>query len=234
MKNYRIYKISLFVITIFVSVYVFAQENTLNYDNEIKKTSYAIGVDVARSFIERGFNIDYEILMDGFKDVYSGREIKISDDDIQKIVREHKMKLAKREAQKRKENTAKNKKEGNAFLTENRKKNGILVYEDGLQYKIIKLGDGKIPTEDDIVEVQYKGSLIDGTVIASTYIAGNPETIPVRNTIPGMKEALINMPVDSKWIIYIPSELAYGEQGAGPVEPGSMVIYEIELLSIKK
>jgi FKBP-type peptidyl-prolyl cis-trans isomerase FklB len=128
----------------------------------------------------------------------------------------------------------KNKADGEAFLAENRKKEGVKVLPDGLQYKVLKEGNGKKPKADETVTVNYRGTLIDGTEFDSSIKRGEPSTFRVSGVIKGWTEALQLMPVGSKWQLFIPPELAYGERGAGEViPPNSTLIFEVELLSIK-
>lgn len=123
---------------------------------------------------------------------------------------------------------------GQAFLAENAKKEGVQTTESGLQYKIVKQGDGPVPTKEDRVKVNYKGTLIDGTVFDSSYDRGEPATFRVDGVIKGWTEALTMMPVGSTWEVYIPQELAYGEYGTRGIEPGSALVFTVELLEIVK
>ena len=221
------------LIVLLVSINTIAQERQTALETQKEKISYSIGVDVARSFIQREFDIDYEVLIEGIKDVFSKRTLLMSDEEIKKVITDHKVELARNEAQKRKVVADLNKEEGYKYLAENKKKDGIVTIENGLQYRIINEGIGEKPSDEDIVEIQYEGSLIDGKIFTSTYMKGEADIMPLKAFIPGMKEALKLMPVGSKWRLFIPPELAYGTRGAGIVEPNATVIYEIELLSIK-
>jgi FKBP-type peptidyl-prolyl cis-trans isomerase FklB len=128
----------------------------------------------------------------------------------------------------------KNKNEGEAFLAENKKKEGVVTLPDGLQYKVIKEGDGNIPKLTDTVSINYRGTLINGTEFDSSYKRGKPATFPVKGIISGMSEALQLMKVGSKWQLFIPSQLAYGERGAGDdIGPNATLIFDVELLSIQ-
>jgi FKBP-type peptidyl-prolyl cis-trans isomerase FklB len=126
-----------------------------------------------------------------------------------------------------------NKKKGDAFQAENKGKEGVTTLADGLQYKILKAGDGKRPTEADTVECQYRGTLIDGTEFDSSYRTGKPVTFKVSQVISGWQEALKLMPVGSKWQLVIPPQLAYGDRGAGVIGPNSTLVFQVELVSIK-
>jgi FKBP-type peptidyl-prolyl cis-trans isomerase FklB len=128
---------------------------------------------------------------------------------------------------------ADNKKEGDAFLAENMKKEGVMALPSGLQYKILKAGSGKMPTDADTVECNYRGTFINGTEFDSSYRTGKPATLKVKGVIPGWQEALKLMPVGSKWQLFIPPQLAYGERGSGPIGPNATLIFDLELLAIK-
>jgi len=129
----------------------------------------------------------------------------------------------------------KNKKEGEGFLAENKKKEGVVTLPSGLQYKVMKEGTGRTPGENDVVVVNYKGTLIDGTEFDSSYRRGKPENLPVNGVIPGWTEALQLMQVGAKWQLFVPSSLAYGERGAGrDIGPNATLIFEIELISIQE
>lgn len=129
----------------------------------------------------------------------------------------------------------KNKAEGDAFLKQNKKNKGVIALPDGLQYKIIKQGTGPKPTDSDVVSVNYAGTFIDGTEFDSSYKRKEPASFPVGGVIPGWTEALKLMPVGSTWMLYIPSDLAYGEQGNPPVIPANKtLVFKVELIEIKK
>ena len=142
--------------------------------------------------------------------------------------------LIEKQAERNKQIAEKNKKEGEAFLAANKTKEGVKTLPDGLQYKVIKEGTGKTPTEKDSVVCNYRGTLTDGTEFDSSYKRGQPATFPVKGVIPGWTEALKMMKEGSKWELFIPSNLAYGERGAGNViGPNATLIFEIELISVK-
>jgi len=129
----------------------------------------------------------------------------------------------------------KNKKEGSSFLAENQKKEGVKTLPSGLQYKVIKSGSGKKPKLDDTVTTHYRGSLIDGTEFDSSYRRGKPVTFPVNQVIPGWTEALQLMEEGAKWELFVPSNLAYGEKGAGnEIGPNATLIFEVELISVQE
>jgi FKBP-type peptidyl-prolyl cis-trans isomerase len=142
--------------------------------------------------------------------------------------------LMKKQSQGKQTAAEENKKTGEAFLAENKKKDGVVALPSGLQYKILKAGKGKKPTDGDKVECHYRGTLIDGTEFDSSYRRGEPATFPVNGVIAGWTEALKLMPVGSKWQLFVPSQLAYKEHGAGAdIGPNATLIFEVELLGIK-
>jgi FKBP-type peptidyl-prolyl cis-trans isomerase FklB len=127
-----------------------------------------------------------------------------------------------------------NRKAGESFLAENKKKEGVVTLPSGLQYKVLKAGDGKKPTDADTVECHYRGTLINGTEFDSSYLTGQPATFKIAGVIPGWREALKLMPVGSKWQLFVPSQLAYGARGkGGSIGPNAALIFEVELLAIK-
>lgn len=199
-----------------------------------EKFSYAIGVNAAKNMQRQGLDLDLEVLIKALRDVYLGDKLEMSDDEVRTMLNALQNELIEKQAQATKLVAEKNKKEGDAFLTENKTKEGVVALDSGLQYKILKAGDGKKPTDEDTVEVNYKGTLIDGTEFDSSYKRGQPATFAVKAIIPGWREALKLMLVGSKWQLFIPSELAYGARGAGQtIGPNATLIFEVELLSIK-
>jgi len=157
----------------------------------------------------------------------------LSDDTIKESMAVFQDEIMKKHEDELKKAAAQNKKEGEAFLAENKKKEGVVTLASGLQYKVIKEGDGKSPKETDTVTVNYQGTFIDGTEFDSSYKRNQPATFQVNGVIPGWTEALQLMKAGSKWQLYIPAGLAYGEQGAGRViGPNATLIFDVELLSI--
>jgi FKBP-type peptidyl-prolyl cis-trans isomerase len=202
---------------------------------EKEKVSYGIGIDVARNFKRMGIDLDLDVLVKAMRDEYSGQKLLMSEEDLRATMNAFQAELRQKQAQAVRVATAENKKKGDAFLAENKTKEGVVSLPSGLQYKILKAGDGKKPTETDMVEVNYRGTLIDGTEFDSSYSRGQPATFKVNGgVIPGWTEALLLMPVGSKWQVFVPPELAYGERGAGrDIGPNATLIFEVELLAIK-
>jgi FKBP-type peptidyl-prolyl cis-trans isomerase FklB len=169
------------------------------------------------------------------KDANSGAALLMTEEELAKTMQAFQQALQQKQAEARKVLAEKNKKEGDEFLAENAKKEGVTVLPSGLQYKILKEGDGKKPTIADSVECNYRGTYISGKEFDNSYKMGKPVTFKVQGgVIPGWSEVLKLMPVGSKWQVFIPSQLAYGERGAGSqIGPNMTLIFEIELLSIK-
>ena len=213
-----------------------------------EKLSYATGVDLVRNFQRQGVEVDHDLFLRGVKDGFSGGPLLMSDAEINKMVNifqtEQKMRLAERKREqserlrKQREASAKagegNRKAGEAFLAANRGKEGVVTLPSGLQYRILKAGDGRKPTEASTVECRYRGTLIDGTEFDRSDPSGKPAVFKVSAVIRGWREALMLMPAGSKWRIFIPPDLAYGDRGAGRViGPSSTLIFDLELLAVK-
>ncbi len=159
----------------------------------------------------------------------------MSDEEMRTVMTAYQKEISQKQAEAAKIAAEKNKKEGDAFLAANKAKEGVITLPSGLQYKILKEGNGKKPTDADTVQVHYRGTLIDGTEFDSSIKRGQPASFPVKQIIPGWREALKLMPVGSKWQLFIPPELAYGARGAGgDIGPNATLIFEVELLAIKQ
>ena len=200
------------------------------------KESYAMGVEMLRNLKRQGFDFDLDMVIRGMKDAAAGGKLAMNPEEMLESLN-----LSASEARVRRTSDLliagqDNKKAEEQFIAENKTKPGVVTLPSGLEYKIIKQGNGKKPTADDTVEVNYRGTLVDGTQFENTYDAGQPATISLsaQHVIAGLREALQLMPVGSKWQLFIPSRLAYGQRPAGKViGPYSMLIYELELLAIK-
>lgn len=199
--------------------------------------SYALGMLQARMLRQYEIEVDPEAYASGLKDVLTGKTTRLSDrqaDEVRAAVKEEvRARLAAVRERTLKERAAENKAAGEAFLAANKAKAGIVALKNGLQYKILKSGDGETPGLADSVAVNYRGSLIDGKVFATNAGRGQPAIYAVKKVMPGWREALLRMPVGSKWEIYIPSDLAYGERPASRrVGPNATLVFQVELLSI--
>jgi FKBP-type peptidyl-prolyl cis-trans isomerase len=198
------------------------------------KMSYAIGLEMGKGVKDQGFDVDPALLAMGIKDAISGGKPLLSDEEFRTIIADVQEEMKQKQMQAMEEAATQNKKDGEAFLAENTKKAGVVTLPSGLQYKVITAGEGKKPAETDTVLCNYKGTFIDGTEFDSSTQAGKPVAFDLSGILPGFKEALLLMPVGSKWQLFIPSDLAYGERGAGGViGPNATLIFEVELVSIQ-
>ncbi len=198
------------------------------------KVSYGIGVDMVRNFKKQGIEVDLELVIKGMRDSSSGGGLLLTDAEIRKTLADYQKQLAGNQAQIRLLAAERNKREGAAYLKANKNRDGVVVLASGLQYRIIKAGSGKIPTDSDNVTCRYRGTLIDGTEFDSSERQGFPVTFNVKDSvIKGWAEALKLMSAGSKWQIAVPPELAYGEKGAGrDVGPYAVLLYEIDLIAV--
>jgi FKBP-type peptidyl-prolyl cis-trans isomerase FklB len=198
-----------------------------------EKVSYAFGMAFGRNMKAQGIDLDPDAFMKAYKDTLADAKPLMTDEDAQKAVTEFQTEMMTKKAEEMKKAGEENKKAGEAFLAENKKKEGVKTTASGLQYKVIKDGNGKKPTASDKVTVNYKGKLLDGTEFDSSYKRNEPATFPVSGVIPGWTEAMQLMTTGSAWEIYIPAHLAYGEAGAGGViPPNATLAFEVELLSV--
>lgn len=191
------------------------------------KLSYAIGLNIANNLKSSGFaNISVEDFAEAVKTVYNGESAKMTDAEARTVIQDYFEKAEK-------EKLTKNLEEGNKFLAENGKREGVVTLPSGLQYEIITEGTGKKPSATDTVSCHYHGTLIDGTVFDSSVMRNQPAEFPVNGVIKGWVEALQLMSEGAKWKLFIPANLAYGERGAGQsIEPNSTLIFEVELLKV--
>lgn len=218
----------------------FAQEPKL--ETTLEKASYIIGRNIGETILRDDLGLDSEILVAALKEAFAGTESRIPEAEanevmeaFQKTIEER---MAAKEAERAKEMTErgeKNKVEGPKFLAENRKREGVKVTESGLQYEVLEAGSGAKPKAEDMVSVHYHGTLLDGTVFDSSVERKVPAEFPVEGVIAGWTEALQMMPVGAKWKLYVPAELAYGEDSpGGEIAPNSTLIFEVQLLEILK
>ncbi len=228
-----------FVIAMVVSSCNAQEKSNTNMKTEKDSISYSLGVLIANDFKSNNLSdINVDAFYQGMKDFIAnkpGMTLQQCQQTYQAYAQKMQQKMQEEEIKKleplKKENEAK----GKAFLEENKKKEGVITTASGLQYKVVKMGTGPKPTLNDKITAHYHGTLIDGTVFDSSVERGEPISFPVTGVIPGWTEALQLMPVGSKWMLYLPSNLAYGERGAGgKIGPNTALIFEVELISIDK
>jgi FKBP-type peptidyl-prolyl cis-trans isomerase FklB len=206
----------------------------LTLKTQREKFSYAIGMKMGANFKKQEVPVDPNIMARGIKDAMAGGKTALTDEEAQSAIMDMQKEVQAKIQEKNKETADANKKEGESFLAANKSKAGVVALPSGLQYKIEKAGTGPKPTANDSVVCNYRGTLIDGKEFDSSYKRGQPATFPVTGVIKGWTEALQLMPVGSKWQLFIPSELAYGDRGAGAdIGPGATLIFEVELMSIE-
>ena len=229
-------KASVFVAAMAVAVGVSAtscdSKKSANLKSAIDSASYAIGVSTGAGYKENlktlpdSANVD--ALIAGFTEALKGQKTSMTPEAAQAFLQTYFMEASAKQATKAKE-------EGDKFLAENKTKEGVITTESGLQYKVVTEGKGVKPTAEDKVKVHYKGTLLDGKVFDSSIERGEPAEFGVGQVIKGWTEGLQLMPVGSKYTFWIPSELAYGERGAGQdIKPNSTLVFEVELLEIVK
>ncbi len=195
------------------------------------KISYHIGFNIGSNLSQQGLDVNFQWLTTGISEALAKSDHRLGQEEIEALVQKFEEQLQAEAAKA----AAANKQKGEQYLVDNAKKEGVVTLESGLQYKVINSGSGATPTAADTVKTHYRGTLIDGTEFDSSYKRGEPATFPVARVIRGWTEALQKMKVGDKWMLYIPSGLAYGPQGSPPViGPDSTLVFEIELLEIVK
>ena len=204
----------------------------LNTDKD--KVSYALGMNLGANLKRDSIDIDTAILVRALKDTVAGGKTLLTESEARAALTQLQTQVRGKQMEKMKLAGEVNKKEGDSFLAANKTKDGIVTLPSGLEYKILTQGTGPKPAATDTVVCNYRGTLIDGTEFDSSYKRGQPATFPVTGVIKGWTEALQLMPVGSKWQLFLPAELAYGERGPSPeIGPNSTLVFEVELLSIQ-
>jgi len=207
------------------------EQNSLKSQKD--KISYIIGLDVGSNLKKQSIEVDPDLLMKGLKDGLGGNKPLMSEQEMTETKTAFSQEMMKKHEAEQQIIGEKNKKEEKSFFAENKKKEGVITLPSGLQYKIITQGTGKTPKVTDTVTVNYRGTLINGTEFDSSYKRGQPATFPLNGVIPGWTEALQLMKEGSKWQLFIPSNLAYGDKSAGNIiGPNSALIFEVELISV--
>lgn len=228
------------VLGVFLSIFTlgcFSQEAEAGpaaLKTEKEKTSYVVGYNMGKNLKILGLKLDLKALLKGLKDAAFKASPLMDEKELQETLKKAITGAREKRQQAWDELAAKNKPEGEAFLKENAQKAGVKTTASGLQYEILREGTGKIPVADDLVEVHYRGTLIDGKEFHNSYTAGKPVVFQAKRTYAGWAEALQMMRVGAKWRLYLPPQLGFGEQGLGDaVGPNAVIILETELLAIK-
>lgn len=218
-----------------VSTAMAADSQAPKLKTDVDKLSYSIGTDLGKNFKRQGISISPDALALGLKDGMNGGKLLLTEQQMKDVLNKFQKDLMEKRSTEFKKQAEDNKSKGEAFLKENKKKEGVVTLPSGLQYKIIKKGNGPKPNKDDVVTVEYTGRLINGEVFDSTEKTGKPATFKLSQVISGWTEALQLMKQGATWEIYVPSDLAYGSRSVGgPIGPNETLIFQIQLLNVKK
>ena len=201
--------------------------------DEKSRVSYAIGMMLGHNWQQQGLEVDPDIAAHAIKDVQTGGTTLLSQAEMQETLTEFQKTFKIKQQKMQAEKAEKSKAEGEAFLSKNKGNAGVITLPDGLQYTVLAEGTGAMPAASDVVSVNYRGTLLDGTEFDSSYKRGQPAQFPVNGVIKGWTEALQKMKTGSKWKLFIPSDLAYGENGQRGIPPNSVLVFEVELLSVQ-
>jgi FKBP-type peptidyl-prolyl cis-trans isomerase FklB len=221
--------IVLTVVALCFAASIFAEDKPPQLKDLKDKASYSIGLNFGFNFQRQNVDLNTDAFAAGFKDAMSGRKPLMSEQEVRDTLIAFESDLQQKQTAAGKKNSA----DGEKFLTDNKSKEGVKATASGLQYKVVKEGSGVQPKPSDTVTVNYRGTLVDGTEFDSSYKRGQPATFPVGGVIPGWTEALQLMKVGSKYQLFIPAKLAYGEQGRPGIPPNSLLIFEVELMDVK-
>ena len=216
------------------SVAVAEEGAAAKFENNEAKIGYAFGVMFGQRMRNELGNIDLDQFADGMKTAFNGEPQLMSDEEIAQTLSEYQREMQQKQIAELQKQGEENKKTGEAFLSENKNKEGVVTLESGLQYKVLTEGKGPQPGASDSVTVHYTGSFINGEVFDSSVERGQPATFPVNGVIAGWTEALQLMPTGSKWQLFIPSDLAYGPNGNRSIGPNETLLFEVELIEVKK
>ncbi|MBT3300937.1 MAG: FKBP-type peptidyl-prolyl cis-trans isomerase [Bacteroidetes bacterium] len=206
-------------------------------ENNVDSISYSIGMDIAKNFIEQEYEINADAMAAGYKE-YIEENAFFTDEEKDAVLMAWQQEMQLKSSQKQQEkaliDAEPNKKLGAEFMAENKKKEGVMETQSGLQYKVIREGSGAKPMATDVVTIHYRGKLLDGTIFDESYNRNEPLVTPLNRVVPGWTEGVMLMSPGAKYELYIPSDLAYGDQGAGEViPPGATLIFEVELISFE-
>ena len=218
---------------VFLSLPVRAQQaqDTLSSDKD--RISYSVGVETARNFKKQGFEFDAQLFLRGMQDGMAGEKTLLAEKEMRRVLTGFQSQVRQTMAANRKALADENRKKGVDFLAANKTREGVVTLASGLQYKVVKAGDGRKPGDMDTVLVDYRGTLLDGSEFDATE-PGHPATLRVSMVIAGWKEALKLMPVGAKWQLFVPPALAYAERGVGSdIGPNASLLFDLELVGIK-
>ena len=202
-------------------------------ETEAQKLGYIIGMDIGSSLKEQGTDLDLDALFMAIKNTYNGEPLAMTPEEAAAIRESFVAKRRTAAEADRQSMGATNAAEGDKFLLENRTKEGVQITDSGLQYKVLEMGDGALPAATDKVTVHYRGTLLNGEEFDSSYARGEPVSFALNQVIPGWTEGVQLMPVGSKFMFYIPPNLAYGPSGGGPIGPNATLIFQVELMGIE-
>lgn len=212
-----------------------AAQDTPTFRSPKEKFSYALGMEIGNGFRKQSLELDPESVGKGLADAFSGGKTLLKEDEMRAVLTSAQEESKKKQAELRAEKAQTALKEGEAFLAANKRKEGVITLPSGLQYKILEAGKGEKPELDETVVCNYRGTLLDGTEFDSSAKHNGPATFPLKGVIKGWTEALQLMPVGSKWQLFVPPQLAYGQNGSGQIiPPNSTLVFEVELLAIKE
>ncbi len=222
------------ILVLFFASLVNAGENLILKDQK-DRISYSYGVDTAAKLKNLPVRADIDLFIKGVKDGLSGGKLLMTEKEISETLTELQKEITAKSEEEKKTLAQRKKREGEAFLADNKKKEGVIALPSGLQYKVLKEGTGRTPTDTDWVRINLRGTLIDGTVFEDTYKSfGQPVSFAVKGMFPGWEEALKLMKEGAKWRLFIPPDLAFGERGAGTlIGPNATLIIEVELVSVQ-
>jgi|JI61114DRNA_FD_contig_81_452209_length_742_multi_3_in_0_out_0_1 FKBP-type peptidyl-prolyl cis-trans isomerase len=210
------------------------KEGTTMLKTQKDKVSYGIGVQIGKNMKDQKIDIDMKILAEALKAAFNGAKLSMTDEEISQTMQQFQTEMMAKQEAEAKSQSSEARKKGEAFLAENKSKPGVKTTASGLQYIVITEGTGPIPKAESTVSVHYTGTLLDGKKFDSSVDRGTPAEFPVGGVIKGWTEALQLMKVGSKWKLFIPTDLAYGDRGApGAIGPGEVLVFEVELLAIK-
>ena len=225
----------LFISTTLIALALLPVMNAQDAPKDQKdKVSYGIGLSIGSKMKKDGVDLNPQMIAKGLSDGFSGAKPLMTEEEIQQTMQAFQTEMQTKMVQKHKEAADKNKADGEAFLAANKSKEGVKTLPSGLQYKIVSAGKGEKPKATDTVSVQYRGTLIDGTEFDSSHKRNEPVTFPLDKVIPGWSEGLQQLPVGTKAQLFIPGSLAYGENAPPSIGPNATLIFDVELLEIKK